>query len=149
VFPSPGASTSEIGAAGRAAGIEVVFPRGDEVFSAAVDRLVEAADVVWIEDTSAVPSGAAALIVKKASDARKQVIGPNRATVLQGAFFAIVPDPVAHGRAAGEVAARLLKGDDVKDVPPPSGRIVMNGALAKAFNVKLPATMQRRAEIVE
>ncbi len=149
VFPAPGRSESDITSAAREAGISIVLPRSGEPFAAALDRLVEAADAVWIEDVAALPSGGAALVVKKAADAHKQVIGPNRATVLQGAFFAVVPDPVAHGRAAGEAAARILKGEDVRSVSPPTGRVVVNGALSRTMNVKLPPDIARRAETVE
>jgi ABC-type uncharacterized transport system substrate-binding protein len=110
---------------------------------------VAAADVMFIEDAAAIPNGGASLVVKKASDVRKQVVGPNRATVLSGALFAVVPDPVAHGHAAGEAAARLLKGEDVRSVPPPTGRIVLNGALARTLGVKLPQSIAKRAETVE
>ena len=149
VFTSAGSNQSEIVAAARDSGLEVVFPRNGEAFAAAVDRLTEVADLVWIEDSASVPNGGAALVVKKASDEHKQVIGPNRATVMQGAFFAVVPDPTAHGKAAGEAAARMLKGDDVRSVPAPVGRIVINGALAKTLGMKIPATVAKRAEMIE
>lgn len=149
LFPAPGRSESDVADAAREAGVTVSLPRAGEPFAAALDRLVEVADAVWIEDVSALPSGGAALVVKKATDARKHVIGPNRATVLQGAFFAVVPDPVAHGRAAGEAAARILKGEDVRSVSPPTGRVIVNGALSRTMNVKLPPDVARRAETVE
>jgi hypothetical protein len=149
VFPAPGRGDGEIAAAAREAGITVAMPRSSEPFAAALDRLVEVADAVWIEDVAALPAGGAALVVKKATDAHKQVVGPNRATVLQGAFFAVVPDPVAHGRAAGEAAARMLRGEDLRSVSPPTGRVVVNGALSRTMNVKLPPDIARRAETVE
>lgn len=149
VFPAPGRPESDITSAAREAGITVALPRAGEPFAAALDRLVEVSDAVWIEDVSALPSGGAQLVVKKATDARKQVIGPNRATVLQGAFFAVVPDPIAHGRAAGDVAARILKGEDVRSISPPTGRVVINGSLSRTMSVKLPPDIARRSETVE
>lgn len=149
VFPAPGRSDAEIADAGSDNGLTVELPRSGEPFAAAVDRLVDEADAIWIDDMQSIPNGGAALVVKKASERGKQVIGPNRATVQQGAFFAIVPDPAAHGRAAAEAALHLVKGDVVSAVPPPPGRIVINGALARAFNTKLSPTIARRAETVE
>lgn len=149
VFPAAGRNASETLAGGREAGIDIALPRTGESFGAALDRLIEVADAVWIEDASALPSGGAALVIKKASDAHKQVIGPNRATVLQGAFFAVVPDPVAHGRAGGEAAARLLRGEEVRSLPSPAGRVVINGALSRTLGLKLPPDIARRAETVE
>lgn len=150
VFPAPGrGSESETITAARAAGIDVVMPRAGEAFGPALERLIEIADAVWIEDVSALPSGGATLVVKKATQARKQVIGPNRATVLLGAFFAVVPDPVAHGKAAGEAAARLLRGETVRSLPSPTGRVVINRALSRTLALKLPPDIARRAESVE
>jgi hypothetical protein len=149
VFAAGGRPEADIADAARQSGLEALFPKNGEAFAAAVDRLVNAADVVFIEDVGAIPSGGAQLVVKKASDAHKQVVGPNRATVLNGALFAVVPDPVAHGVAAGEAAARLLRGEEVRSVPPPAGRIVINGALARTLGVKLPQTLAKRAETVE
>lgn len=149
VFP---ASSSDVGAladAVRANGLEPVLPKPGEPFPTAVDRLVRAADVVWIEETSSVPAGGGALVVKAATDAGKHVVGPNRATVLQGALFAVVPDPTAHGRLAGELGARLLAGDRPASVPSPAGRIVLNAARARALGVKLPQAIAARAESVE
>jgi ABC-type uncharacterized transport system substrate-binding protein len=149
VFPSSNRSPAEITAAARESGLEVLFPRSDEPFDSAADRLVKDADAHWVDDIQAIPNGGAPLLVKKASDRRKQVIGPNRATVLQGAFFAVVPDPAAHGRAAGEVAVRLAQGESVGTVPAPPGRLVLNGALARTNGTKLPPHVARRAETVE
>jgi hypothetical protein len=149
VFPAPGRADADLFDAARANGIQIELPRSGEPFTAAVDRLLGVTDAIWIDDIQSIPNGGAALIVKKASEQRKLVIGPNRATVLQGAFFAVVPDPAAHGRAAGEAALHLLKGDDVRAVPPPLGRVVINGALAKAFQTKLTPMLARRSETVE
>lgn len=149
VFPGPGRSDGDITASARLHGLDVELARDDEAFATAVDRLVAGTDAIWIDDLQAIPNGGAALVVKKASERKKQVVGPNRATVIQGAFFAVVPDPVAHGRAAGEAALHLLNGDDVKAVPPPLGHIVMNGGLARAFKTKLPPALAQRAELVD
>lgn len=149
VFPAASGDASVLADAIRAVGMEPVLPRAGEPFASAVDRLVAASDVVWIEDTSAVPAGGGALVVKSATDAGKHVVGPNRATVLQGALYAVVPDPTTHGRAAGEVALRLLAGEQIGAVPPPEGRVVLNAARARALGLKLPQAVARRAESVE
>ncbi len=149
VFPAAGESRADIDAAAHDAGLDAIFPRTDEPFGAAVDRLVDDSDVVWIADATSLPTGGPALVVKKAAEARKQVIGPNRSSVQRGAFFAVVPDPAAHGRAAGEAALRMLHGDDVRAVPAPLSRIVFNAALARSLNVTLPASLAHRAEAVE
>ncbi len=149
VFPASSSDTGALADAVRAAGMEPLLPKAGEPFPTAVDRLVQAADVVWIEETSSVPAGGGALVVKTAADAGKHVVGPNRATVLQGALFAVVPDPTAHGRLAGELGARILAGDRPSSVPPPVGRIVLNAARARALGVKLPQAVAARAEAVE
>lgn len=149
VFPAAASDSSVVADAVRAAGLEPILPKAGEPFPAAVDRLVGASDVVWIEDTSSVPAGGGALVVKTAADMGKHVIGPNRATVLQGALYAVVPDPTAHGRAGGEIAARMLSGEMIATVAPPEGRIVLNAARARALGVKLPQSIARRAESIE
>jgi hypothetical protein len=149
VFPAQGRSIGDLESAARGVGLTLIAARGDEPFGVATDRLVAAADVVWIEDSSAVPNGGTAVVVKRASDAKKPVLGPNRASVLAGALFAVVPDPVAHGRSAGEIAVRLARGEDVTSIPAPPGRIVLNQALARTLGVKLPASMTKRIETVE
>lgn len=149
VFPGADRSASEVTSGARAQGLDVELARPGEPFAAAVDRLLGSTDAIWIDDLRAVPNGGAALVVKKASELRKPVVGPNRATVLQGAFFAVVPDPSAHGRAAGEAALQLLKGQDVLAVPPPLGRVVINAALARALQVKLGPALARRSDLVE
>ncbi len=149
VFPASGSDTAALADAVRAAGLEPLLPKPGEPFPAAVDRLVQSADVIWIEETSSVPAGGGALVVKGAAGAGKHVIGPNRATVLQGALYAVVPDPTAQGRAAADVAARLLAGEKITSVPAPEGRIVLNAARARALGVKLPTTIAARAEAIE
>ena len=149
VFPANGSDTAALADAVRTAGLEPFLPKPGEPFPAAVDRLVRAADVVWIEETSSVPAGGGALVVKSAADLGKHVIGPNRATVLQGALYAVVPDPAAHGRAAGDIAARLLGGEKIAGVSAPEGRIVLNAARARALGVKLPQAIAARAEAIE
>ena len=149
VFPAARSDPATLADDVRKAGLEPVLPKAGEPFAAAVDRLVGASDVVWIEDSSSVPAGGGALLVKTAADAGKHVIGPNRATVLQGALYAVVPDPTALGRVAGEVAVRMLGGEQVTNVPPPEGRVVLNAARARALNLKLPQSVARRAEAVE
>lgn len=149
VFPASGSDASAIAEAVRAAGLEPLLPKQGEPFATAVERLVQGADLVWIEETSSVPGGGGALVVKAAADAGKHVVGPNRATVLQGALFAVVPDPTAHGRVAGELGVRLLAGDRPTNVTPPEGRIVLNAARARALGVKLPQAVAARAEAVE
>ena len=149
VFPAAGSDAASLTDQVRAAGLEPVLPKAGEPFPAAVDRLVGAADVVWIEDTSSIPAGGGALVVKAAADAGKHVVGPNRATVLQGALYAVVPDPATQGRTAGEVAARIMGGEQVGAVPPPEGRIVLNAARARVLGLKLPQSVARRAESVE
>ncbi|MBI1949006.1 MAG: hypothetical protein HYS27_25180 [Deltaproteobacteria bacterium] len=149
VFPAGSSDVAALADAVRASGLEPLLPKAGEPFPAAVDRLVRAADVVWIEETSSVPAGGGALVVKAAADAGKHVVGPNRATVLQGALFAVVPDPAAHGRLAGELGARVLAGDRPSSVPAPEGRIVLNAARARALGVKLPQSVAARAEAVE
>jgi hypothetical protein len=149
VFPASGTTAAEVEAAARGLGLSVVTPRSDEAFASATDRLVTTSDVLWIEDSSAVPNGGTAVVVKRASDSKKPVLGPNRASVLAGALFAVVPDPVAHGRSAADAALRLARGEDVVGIPPPEGRIVLNQALARTLGIKLPASMAKRIETVE
>lgn len=149
VFPSEGRSADELAAAARHHGLEVVLPKAGENFAAAADRLVGASDAMWIDDLQAVPSGGASLVVKKASEQQKHVVGPNRATVLQGAFFAVVPNPMAHGHAAGAAARSVLEGSAVGSIEAPAGRLVINGTLARQFQTKLSPVLASRTETVE
>jgi ABC transporter substrate binding protein len=139
----------ELEAAARASGLTVVMSREGEGFATAVDRLVGSTDVLWIEDAAALPAGGGPLVIKRASDAQKSVVGPNRAAVMQGALLAVVPDPVAQGKAAAEVAKRLQRGESVLAIPAPPGRVMLNGALARTLGVKLPPTVARRTETCE
>lgn len=149
VFPSPGRASAELAAAASSSGLRLEMPQSGESFTSSVERLLDNTDVVWIDDLQSIPDGGAALVVKAAAEQSRPVIGPNRGTVLQGAFFAVVPDPAEHGRAAGEVARLLLKGESVKAVSAPPGKVIINGALARTAGIKLSPALARRAELVE
>jgi hypothetical protein len=136
-------------AAATEAGLKLLTPESDEAFSDAVDRLAAAADALWIDDPAGLPASGALLIIKRASENKKPVIGSNRALVMQGALLAVVPDPVAQGKAAADVALRLQRGELVAEVSAPPGRIVINGAQMRTRGIRLPPAVARRTETVE
>ncbi len=149
IFPSERTSMQTLEAAASEAGLRIVTAGPTEGFDTALDRLVGNSDVVWIEDLNVLPTGGSALVVKRALDQAKSVIGPNRATVLGGALAAIVPDPIEHGRSAAELAMMLVRGGTPDVVQSPAGRLVLNGALLRTLGVALPPALARRAETLQ
>lgn len=149
VFPADQRTKAELANVALRHGLTILAPATGESFDAAVARLVRAADVVVIEDSAAIPPSGIGLVVKRASDAGKHVVGPNRAAVTVGALFAVVPDTTAQGYVAGAVAAQLLRGEAVSDRAAPLGRVVVNGGVAQALGLKFPDDIATRAVSIE
>lgn len=118
---------------------------------AIAERLLQSSDVLWVHPSHPVARDPEALqlLLNRAFDRGVPVVGGSRTMVLQGALFALVPEPAEHGRIAGEVAERLLRGERVGDVPSPRGRVVLNGRVARALKLALPAAVTKGAEQVE
>lgn len=144
------AKSGSLGRAAQAKGFVVLDQKPGESFDAAVDRLLRESDALWVQDAASLPGGAQGmgLVLRRALDKRRPVIGPNRAAVSEGALFAIVPDPGEQGRVAGELAEAVLAGQ----TPPPTasapGRLVFNERVEKALGVRIPDDVKRAGEAI-
>lgn len=140
----------ELARAAQSRGVSVLEQKDGESFDAAVDRLLSDGDALWVQDVNALPGGpqGLALVLKRALDKRRPVVGPNRAAVTEGALFAIVPDPGAQGRVAGLLAGQLLAGQSVPSKATAPGKLVFNERVEKALGVKIPDDVKRAGEAV-
>jgi len=68
-----------------------------------------------------------------------------------GALIAYGPDAIEMYHAAGEYAARIVKGEKAADIQQPTHfKLIINLATAKALGLKLPTTLLARAdEVIE
>ncbi len=145
-----GAAARGLVRAAQSKGLSVVEQREGEPFNEAVDRLLGETDAIWIQDAQALPGAGQglALVLKRALDRRKPVIGPNRAAVADGALLAIVPDPGAQGRVAGELADAILRGLVVGDTATAPGKLIYNERVERALGVRIPDAVKQAGEAI-
>jgi len=71
-------------------------------------------------------------------------------TIRGGAFSGVTVSGYEQGKAAAEIAVRILKGEKARDIPiqcPQKGTIIVNETRAKDLNIQIPADVLRDAEI--
>ena len=71
-------------------------------------------------------------------------------TVKDGALCGVILTGYEQGKAAGEIAVRILKGEKAKDIPiqcPQKGTIIVNETRARDLNIQIPADVLRDVEI--
>jgi len=71
-------------------------------------------------------------------------------TIRGGALCGVTVSGYEQGKAAAEIAVRILKGEKAGDIPiqcPQKGTIIVNETRAKDLNIQIPADVLRDAEI--
>jgi ABC-type uncharacterized transport system substrate-binding protein len=113
--------------------------RGSEV-SAALTAAFQDSDVVWLLPDRAVSSSEALRFVMLQSFERKvPVVVSFEAHARQGALMAVVPDPVAHGRAAAKLARVIADGTPPDRAPTPEtgALVILNLRTARRLGIDL------------
>lgn len=147
---SSGPSPQELADIGRRYGLEVIASTRGEALTAALDRLLPSVDVLWVDRSHAAVRDPESmkLVLARSADAGRPVVGSSKTHVLAGALFAVVPDPARHGEVAGDIARRLLAGENVRLVPTPRGTIVLSSRAARAYGSSVPPDLKARVEDV-
>lgn len=92
--------------------------------------------IVMIEGS--IPNGSFAAVVSQATRARIPIFGFTAYQARNGAVYCLVPDAGRGGRAAGEMIARIMKGDSPASIPlyrMPSGLKLINSAAARRIGL--------------
>lgn len=144
------APASELSSIGRRHGLEVIVAERDEALTAALDRLLPQVDVLWVDrsHTAVADPEAMKLVLTRSVDAGRPVVGSSKTHVLGGALFAVVPDPSGHGKVAGDIARRLLRGETVRIVPSPRGTVVLSSRAARTYGARVPPDLKGRVQDV-
>lgn len=145
-----GPSRATLQADGRRHGIDVVVADDDANVTRSLDELLPVVEVLWVDRSARITADreAMTLLFTRAEDAAVPVVGAKKTHVLQGATFAVVPDPAQQGEVAGEVARRLLAGEVVRRVAAPRGAVLWNSVAAERHGAKLTRGVERRARVV-
>jgi len=122
-----------------------------DVFSAAQALVAKAPDVIWLTGNTVlqVPEGA----MKPAIEARIPIILNDPEFVDRGALAAVGVSWDASGRAAGKMAARVLRGEakpaDLPIVALSEPRMVLNQAVAEQLGITFaPSLLEEAAEVI-
>jgi len=114
--------------------------RGAEV-SATLNAAFKDSDVVWLLPDRAVSSSEALRYVMLQSFERKiPLVVSFEAHARQGALLAVVPDPVAHGRAAAKLVRLIADGTAVAKLATPEtgALIIINQRTARRLSIDMP-----------
>lgn len=110
--------------------------------------LAGAVDVVYVPTDNVIASAMATLI-DVTNRAKIPVIGAAGTMVKDGAVASLSVDYYRLGYAAGEMAAKILKGEATPQTTPVAGQkdlgILINAAQVKNLGIVLPESVQRRA----
>jgi putative ABC transport system substrate-binding protein len=126
---------------------EVVANSTSEVFQAAQVAAARGVQAIWIGgDNTAIQSFDA--IVKVAEDARLPLVINDPEYVSRGATLAVGLGWRDSGRAAGEIAARVLRGESPATIPfaeVATRKVAVNVAAAEALGIALPSELVTEA----
>jgi len=71
-------------------------------------------------------------------------------TIRDGALCGVTVSGYEQGKAAGEIAVKILKGEKAEDIPiqcPQKGTVIINATRAKNLGIQIPADVLRDAEV--
>lgn len=139
---------AEVAAAGLTL-VEATAAQSAQVLDAA-RSLVGRADAIYVPTDSTVVSAIEA-VVRVGRDADVPVIAGDTDSVARGAVAALGFDYTDIGRAAGEIAARVLKGESPADIPVAfvdTLELHVNPASADRMGLTLPDALIARASVV-
>ncbi|GAB4387351.1 MAG: ABC transporter substrate-binding protein [Thermodesulfovibrionales bacterium] len=147
-----GPMLEELRAAAAKRGYKVVaraVDRENDVFGA-LDGLRGRIDVLWmLPDITVVSYETVKYMMLFSFEDRVPVYAVSEKYVQNGAFMALGVDPYDMGRQAGEMANRVLAGEDVRKIPVEharKGHLFLNLATAERLGLEIPAEAIKRAE---
>ena len=116
----------------------------------ALDVLLKDVDVLYTPTDNLIVA-ATPLVLSKANEANVPVIGCIEDQVIQGALATETLDYKQLGYQTGEIAVRVLNGENPKDIPIETQRdtkLLINKEVAERLNINLPAELKNRAQMM-
>jgi putative ABC transport system substrate-binding protein len=131
--------------------VEASVPTTGEAMTGA-QSLVGKVDAIWIpQDTTT--NSAATAIAKICEEHNVPFFGSHPTQVKDGVIAAMGIDMYVNGTEAGKLAARVLKGENPKDIPVKKGALTdlqVNPLAAKRMGITIPESVMARAtKIIE
>lgn len=130
---------------------EATVVNSNEVFQAAQSLVARNVDVLWVAGDNTAIQGFDA-IVKIANDARVPLITSDIEEVAKSSLATLGVGFYEPGYVAGEVAARVLRGEHTKDIPFQNVSIKtlsLNVPLARRLGIRVPEDILRSATLVD
>jgi putative ABC transport system substrate-binding protein len=127
--------------------VEQTVTRSDEVLQASQGLLSKNIDIYFVSTDSTVVAGLEAL-VQVANDNKKPLFGNDPASATRGAVAALGIDYYDQGYDSGVMAARILKGENPKDIPIAQSKksfLAVNLEAARLQGVTLPEDVLKDA----
>ncbi len=145
------AAIDEAGAAAGKLGVNLI-PRkvntGADAINA-INQLEGMVDALWMfPDTTAITTESVEYMLLFSFKSRIPLIGISEKYVKNGALFAITFDNEDMGRQAGEIATKILMGEDAGAIPlfkPRKLRLSINLKTAEKIGLKIPETVVGKA----
>lgn len=116
-----------------------------------IDVLLDKVDIIYTPTDNMVASGIQ-LVTNKALDKGKVVLGAESAHVEAGALATCGVDYFALGKQTGEMAVRVLEGEDISQMPVEKAlnpEVTINITTAKALNLELDDEILNNSNILE
>jgi len=135
---------AEMKAEAKSFGLEIISREvySEEGVPKALESIIAASDVILaIGDSTVFSPKSTEYIIKKCLDKKVPLVGLSSSFVREGALYAISPDYRDVGTQAGEIAAEIIKGRDIKDLKMADPRIFylsINLVTAKEIGVNIP-----------
>jgi putative ABC transport system substrate-binding protein len=152
VFNAPKLVTTEMLAAGRALGVEIMIVEchDDRDYESALAKMVEGGADAMILSNITLPN--LEKVVPLAALHKLPAIYPFRELVRAGGLISYAADPIGSGRRLGSAyVARILKGEKPADLPVEQAtkfELVINLSTAKALGLTIPETLLATADEV-
>jgi putative tryptophan/tyrosine transport system substrate-binding protein len=135
--------------------VESPAPTTNEVILA-TQKLIGDVDAIYVPNDTTVVAALEA-IVKVAQDTDMPVFAGETGAVSRGVIASVGLDYVGVGRIAGDMAARVLKGENPGDIDPVLAydvltefKLIVNQGAAREMNVTVPqSVLDRATEIIE
>lgn len=128
-------------AAAHPLGIELVAKevKNDEEIPGILCKLEDTIDVLWVIPDATVVSPTSLELMSLFSMERKvPIVVFSEIYLKRGAFMSLAIDPLDIGKQGGEIAARILAGEDVRNIPPVDPRravVKMNPVVARKLGI--------------
>jgi putative ABC transport system substrate-binding protein len=120
---------------------------------AAIDRMQGKADALWLlPDTTVVNPATIDLLLLSTIENRIPVLIFSEKYAEKGALMSLEIDPADAGKQAGEMANRILAGENVKDIKEEDARgsiLTINLIVAKKMGITINGNVLKQARIIK